>query len=496
MYEGMQLISLVIEHRKKNILNIDFVDENKIYKNDILTSVVIGINGAGKSFVLSNIVDIFRYISNKNYSIKYDKYYLKYSIDNEIYEIEINNKNNFMKKDGNEASNIKLPNNVMAIAFLINDKFPFKPWNYLNDEDINYCEDIYEYMGIRQVSNASWISTISKRITDCIIENSRNEGFMEVFKETLEFLDFDMKIKLNIYAEQKTFFKRKLSLDKLNKKIDGLKESNSLRAYIAREFNEEDKSIIVDFINNIAINKEYEECDGECYLEYDIDIEKKNIGDLLKYNKIIKKLIDIKFIKPPKLFLSKQNDTFSFDDCSSGEKQLIFTIINIASKIQKNSLILIDEPEISLHPNWQIGYINFIKRIFRKSFGCHIILATHSHYLVSDLEGQSSAITVLDRDNDGYIKSNLIENDTYAWSAENILYNIFGVRTTRNYYFELDLRELVEIIKNNNMQKINRLDELIKKLKKYIYDSNDPLKLIIEDAERFVENASEDKSKS
>ena len=40
----------------------------------------------------------------------------------------------------------------------------------------------------------------------------------------------------------------------------------------------------------------------------------------------------------------------------------------------------------------------------------------------------------------------LVDYDTYAWSAENILYEVFGLRTTRNYYFERDLRELLSLI--------------------------------------------------
>ncbi|MZI82928.1 AAA family ATPase [Clostridium butyricum] len=497
MCQGLKLISLSINHKNKDILDIDFIDINKDYEEDILTSVLIGVNGVGKSFILSTIVDVFRFVTNKNYILKYENYLLKYLINNTLYTIKINNRKLYLYKDNKRIDSpelFTLPDNVLALAFLINDKFPFKQWNGLSENDDEmYVNDIYEYMGIRQVSNASWISTISKRIADCIIENSNSLQFVEILKETLKFLGFDTKIKLNIYSEQKTFFKRKLSLEKLNKKINGIKKSNSIKSYMAREFKDEDKKQIVNFVNNISFNKYYEVDNEECFLEYDIDMEKKNINELIKYNNIIRKLSDIKFIKPPKVYLSKKNEFFSFDDCSSGEKQLIFTIINMASKIKRYSLVLIDEPEISLHPNWQMGYINFIKRVFREYYGCHIILATHSHYLISDLEGKSSSIVVLERKEDGYIKSKLIQSDTYAWSAENILYNIFEVRTTRNYYFEADLRRIVSIVKNNEVDNVSKLKALIIKLNKYIFDDKDPLKLILEDAERFIKNVSENK---
>lgn len=496
MNKGIKLISLSVHNKEKTILDIKFIDESKQFSDDILTSVIIGVNGSGKSFALTTIIDVFRFIYNKSYPIKYDTYNVKYYIDENLYEISIRNKKIYMYKNKIEVVDIELPSNIMAIAFLINDKFPFKPWNNITEEEIEIYEDTYEYMGIRQVSNASWTSTINKRIADCIIDNSDNKEFMNILQSTLNFLGFDMKIELNIYSEQKTFFKRYLSEEKLNLKLDKLKHSNSMRAYIAREFNSYDKVEIIDFINNISKNNKYKEAEKEIYLEYLIDMDKNNINELVKNKHTIKKLIDLKFIKAPKIYLYKNYNRFSIDDCSSGEKQLIFTMVNIASKIKPRSLVLIDEPEISLHPGWQIGYIDFLKKILKEYFKCHIILATHSHYLVSDLKGESSSIVVLERANDGYIKSKLIENDTYAWSAENILYNIFQVRTTRNYYFEMDLREVTYIINNKEKNKIKELKNLIYKLKKYIYDKNDPLRLIIENAERFIENDSENRGEN
>lgn len=65
-------------------------------------------------------------------------------------------------------------------------------------------------------------------------------------------------------------------------------------------------------------------------------------------------LVDIKFIKNKKYF--------HLTEASSGELSLIFNLLSIAGEIENESLILIDEPEISLHPEWQSNFILYYIR--------------------------------------------------------------------------------------------------------------------------------------
>jgi len=79
---------------------------------------------------------------------------------------------------------------------------------------------------------------------------------------------------------------------------------------------------------------------------------------------------------------------------SSGEKiflELLYSVREIVSlrtknKLSKNIFILLDEIENSLHPQWQkeliFGLISFIKTY---NNNIHIIVATHSPYVLSDL---------------------------------------------------------------------------------------------------------------
>ena len=108
--------------------------------------------------------------------------------------------------------------------------------------------------------------------------------------------------------------------------------------------------------------------------------------------------------------------------------------------------------------------------------------------MVSDLNPDSSSLITVNVDEEG--KQFLtLDYSTYAWSAENILYNIFGVRTFRNYYFDMDVRELLYTISNNEKEKLDRIRFLYDKLSKYILDEKDPLNQIIDEAKEYIRNA-------
>lgn len=70
---------------------------------------------------------------------------------------------------------------------------------------------------------------------------------------------------------------------------------------------------------------------------------------------------------------------------SSGQISIATSLLSLASEIQDGSLVLIDEPELSLHPDWQIRYIDLLLDTFRGYRGCHFLIATHSPLVISEL---------------------------------------------------------------------------------------------------------------
>lgn len=92
--------------------------------------------------------------------------------------------------------------------------------------------------------------------------------------------------------------------------------------------------------------------------------------------------------------LTDIND-YSFDvaKASSGQQQMICSIMELASSLENDALVLIDEPELSLHPKWQQIYIDHLHAALEPFIGCHVLLATHSPLVVQ--RGLQSGVGVI-----------------------------------------------------------------------------------------------------
>ncbi len=85
------------------------------------------------------------------------------------------------------------------------------------------------------------------------------------------------------------------------------------------------------------------------------------------------------------VFVSKSGRTIPIEKLSSGEKNNFILFYELIFECKDNSLILVDEPEISLHVAWQNQYISELNDI------CEIknlqgIVATHSPDIVGEYE--------------------------------------------------------------------------------------------------------------
>lgn len=80
--------------------------------------------------------------------------------------------------------------------------------------------------------------------------------------------------------------------------------------------------------------------------------------------------------------LRKDERLIELFGASSGELTLLTSLLFISANISKNTVILIDEPENSLHPKWQIEYIKQILDVFHL-YQPKIIIATHSPLIIN-----------------------------------------------------------------------------------------------------------------
>jgi len=78
----------------------------------------------------------------------------------------------------------------------------------------------------------------------------------------------------------------------------------------------------------------------------------------------------------------------SLDQLSSGEKQMIIQLFELLFHAQSGTLVLIDEPELSLHMMWQMNYMKNLSEIAQlRGFQC--IVATHSPQIFNSLWSKS-----------------------------------------------------------------------------------------------------------
>ena len=66
------------------------------------------------------------------------------------------------------------------------------------------------------------------------------------------------------------------------------------------------------------------------------------------------------------------------------------------SYIKTRGVIILDEPEIHLHPEWQLLFAELIV-LLHKEFGLHILLNTHSPYFLNAIEVYSAKYQVADK---------------------------------------------------------------------------------------------------
>ncbi|MFS8977577.1 AAA family ATPase [Cupriavidus necator] len=93
--------------------------------------------------------------------------------------------------------------------------------------------------------------------------------------------------------------------------------------------------------------------------------------------------------------------TIDFDQLSTGEQNRALTYAKVLAVAQEGALILIDEPEISLHLHWQMGFHERLRAIFGGLKRYHVVVATHSPVIISEgarVDSSDAAVVVLERD--------------------------------------------------------------------------------------------------
>ena len=227
---------------------------------------------------------------------------------------------------------------------------------------------------------------------------------------------------------------------------------NLLALYKKRFLNKIDSYIIADIpfyiqmrIINTA-NKESEKKLGN--VRDEIIAEINGIFDILDMDtRLIGMSTETTEILP--IFTNLSGDKFDINELSSGEKQLFLRTLAIRMLNPENSIILIDEPELSLHPKWQQRIVDVYRKIGKNN---QIIIATHSPHILGSVKKEN--IMLLDKDDDGKIVVRTGDElyDSYGQPTERILEDIMGLKTTRNQEIFDKLEKIREMVNEDKYE--------------------------------------------
>ena len=149
------------------------------------------------------------------------------------------------------------------------------------------------------------------------------------------------------------------------------------------------------------------------------------------------------------IFTNSAGDKFDINELSSGEKQLFLRTLAIKMLNPENSIILIDEPELSLHPKWQQRIVDVYRKIGKNN---QIIIATHSPHILGSVKKEN--IMLLDKDDEGKIvvKTGDELYDSYGQPTDRILEDIMGLKTTRNQEIFDKLEKIREMVNEDKYE--------------------------------------------
>lgn len=505
----------LLAHYTLGDIDVTFNSEKESGKErDLFTSVMIGMNGTGKSYILKAIGDLFFEINRFKKTESKEKasfaFKVRYTIDNEVYDVFssqwIKHENALVEREISgiyafkgmndtplrfpedyfyhfklgksiPLKDVPLPPKVIASSTQLNDRFTFK-----KDEE----SSVYKYCGVKRTARNISTNAFKRNIADSLLETISYTNFYKSLESALsKYLNFDPYLKIHYRTKYTSnFFDGKLTIEKLRDfyvryqetsnrksvpwgawKFDQLeKEHINHKENIekSREYKSKLERVVV-FINNLYYDQRLNHVSNTDSKRISLDF----FDDNLKHwdSSLISDLQQLDLIYLEWIELKKNGNSIDLDKTSAGENQIIMSLLTIFSKIEENSLVLIDEPEISLHPNWQMAYIDLLKLMFGKFSTCHFIIATHSHFIISDLKSKSSSVISLRR-SENQLLIEEVHSDTFGWSAEKILLEIFNVSTTRNFFIAGRIGEILELIskkeKNEILisQKVNQLLDL------------------------------------
>ncbi|MCM3522512.1 AAA family ATPase [Curtobacterium sp. P97] len=406
-------------------LGFDLAPDSEVQGRRDRFTVVIGANGSGKSRLLRAIAT-----SAMTYS-----------------------------RETNKAASSG-PTRILAVSNLVSDSFPFEPRG---------TAGAYRYLGLRQASNNMSTGSLQDSILDSLLEYELESRSLATLSPVFQELGFDQ------WSIASSSRKRRLPLMKLS---DLVAELDRFQAERAPTVAEEIVSTLNAAISTMQqTNKDHKP--RLIGLLQDLRSTYNLPGALLV--RTMRKATGATL----RVVLQAQNQQKPADLLSAGQSMLLSMCTRIAANIHPESLVLVDEPETGLHPNWQSSFIPLLQSMFPNGTSSHFFIATHSPHLVAD-----ASDVLVPSETPGLFEE--FDEPFYGRSPENVLYRVFGARVTGNLLVERDLTTVMSALSARSLRAFNPgspTADALMRLRAIASSDTIVLNSIIAEVHNFVEDS-------
>ncbi len=347
------------------------------FGENINVTAIVGENGSGKSSILKSIVSkqrIFIVVFNKELTVytknvsidtSWQQKHLKSSFFQDVLYYSMDD-TNLRAATPNvhhivlEKTNRLITENYLKLNSLNFNLFDFKPaYIYYELNDFNLIGEDFDL-------DDTYVSDIKSALGWDI--NSDSGIILDTIKALRDIEDEYMNYLLYQFGDRNSLFENINLTEKLHPKDNYLMLEKD-------EIQETLKTCELPFLSESEFKSLIDNKGQKINI---VDLENlfgKNYLELLFV--IMKNDIDIDYWS--------LNDA-KFNSLSHGQKTIYSFIVNLVNYNNNEFLFFLDEPDNTLHPNWQKKFLNELIEIIKKlNKRAHIIITTHSPFLLSDL---------------------------------------------------------------------------------------------------------------
>lgn len=367
---------------KLNISNFAKIDNADIIIDGI--TVIAGENNTGKSTIGKILFSIFNSLYDINEKIQGQRISEINANNRKIIQNHINVQMDFKTYRQYTLYVERYVNNIIfnnetfnkdEIAAELNEQFKDKNNSIFDDYDIMLEEIADNIIRVMNISN------------DVIRKEIISRYFNSVFNRQINSLSSDRDINLADIDLQIKDKHNKLSFSN-NECNDFLGEINILHkaVYIDNPFiidelsKYQDLNIINETLKALLLNKKNDIFDGVIGAV----MAKEKINDIMI---LLRKVVDGDITNDQMtgefyLQLNGYNEPVALSNLSTGMKSfVILKMLLEKGSLSEKDVVILDEPEIHLHPQWQIAYAELLV-LLQKQFDLSVVVTTHSPYFV------------------------------------------------------------------------------------------------------------------